>query len=134
MRIENLEPVLSSDAGRGRSVHSSHELCPRASGTSARRCSRYRRWRARGLPGSDLGNRWQMERTSPLSSRAVSCFAHGLSHLFSELGTEEGLRTGARILHSLSQVDLDEVVARGEVATPATRRYPKQRWSGSSET
>lgn len=57
----------------------------------------------------------EMERISPLSDRAMSCFAHGLSHLFLELGREEGLRTGARILDCLSEADLDQVVgeARG---------------------
>lgn len=41
----------------------------------------------------------------------MGCFAHGLSHLFSELGPEEGLRAGARILDCLSKADLDQVMA-----------------------
>lgn len=44
----------------------------------------------------------------------MSCLAHGLSHLFSELGVEEGLRMGISLLNSLSEGDLEDIVSRRE--------------------
>lgn len=68
-----------------------------------------------------------MEQLPTLSDRAVDCFAHGLSHLICELGTEKGLLAGTEILERLREHDFAEILHQGELSavgagTPFTER------------
>ena len=68
-----------------------------------------------------------MTERSRVTDRATSCFAHGLAHLMSELGQEEGIRTAMGIIASMADGGVtDGWPERSPPANPRTRpREPR---------